>query len=153
MNSAAVGNSGGGGDAAGRGDLQDAQFPAALAAGAAGVPHPPVAAWCRALAEFPGGEDGSRGWLLHKALAIKLQLPGVAGFRPGLLEAARDKLSGRPRLTAVWDKWVAGRGARRNPRGAQRRARPRSAAAAPPPPGGGVLAVWIFGRASARIFW
>jgi hypothetical protein len=37
-------------------------------------------------------------------------LPAVAGFRPGLLEAARDKLSDRPRTMAVWEHWVAGRG-------------------------------------------
>ena len=72
--------------------------------------RPTVAAWCRALAEFPGGEDGFRDWLLHEALATKLKLPAVAGFRPGLLEAARDKLSGRPRTMAVWERWVAGRG-------------------------------------------
>jgi hypothetical protein len=79
---------------------------------AAGLPRtrPTAAAWCRALAEFPGGEDGFRGWLLQEALATKLKLPAVAGFRPGLLEAARDKLSGRPRTMAVWDDWVAGRG-------------------------------------------
>ncbi len=72
--------------------------------------HPTVAAWCRALAEFPGGEDGFRDRLLHEALATKLKSPAVAGFHPGILEQARDKLSGRPRLMAVWDKWVAGRG-------------------------------------------
>ncbi len=46
-------------------------------------------------AEFPGGEDGFRDWLLREALATEQQLPAVAGFRPGILEAARDKLSGR----------------------------------------------------------
>jgi hypothetical protein len=76
--------------------------------------RPTVAAWCRALAEFPGGEDGFRDWLLQEALATKLKLPAVAGFRPGLLEAARDKLSGRPRTMAVWERWVAGRGDLRN---------------------------------------
>ena len=46
-------------------------------------------------AEFPGGEDGFRDRLRHEVLATKLQLPAVAGFRPGILEAARDKLSGQ----------------------------------------------------------
>ncbi len=35
--------------------------------------RPTVAAWCRALAEFPGGEDGFRDWLRHEALAAKLK--------------------------------------------------------------------------------
>ncbi len=48
----------------------------------------PAGAWCRALAEFPGGEDGFRGWLLCAALVAKLRLPAVARFRPGILEKA-----------------------------------------------------------------
>ena len=30
--------------------------------------------------------------------------------RPGILERAREKLSGRPGSIAVWDDWLAGRG-------------------------------------------
>ena len=50
--------------------------------------RPTAAAWCRAPAEFPGGEDGFRGWLLCAALVAKLRLPAVARFRPGILEKA-----------------------------------------------------------------
>ncbi len=70
----------------------------------------PAGAWCRALAEFPDSEDGFRGRLLREALATRLKLPAVAGFRPGLFDRTRDKLSGRPRLMAVWEHWTAVRG-------------------------------------------
>ncbi len=65
--------------------------------------RPTAAAWCRALAEFPGGEDGFRDWLLQEALATKLKLPAVAGFRPGVPEdrppaapALRPRVSPQP---------------------------------------------------------
>ena len=132
-------------------------------------PPPRGAARWRNWGEFPGGEAGFRDRLLREALATKLQMPAVAGFRPGLLQAAQDKLSGRPRTMAVWDDWVAGRGDLRellqarlaDPATMRAEIRAmrsagldpaRLAAAAPPPPGGGVLAVGLFGRASARIF-
>lgn len=69
-----------------------------------------AAAWCRALENFPGGEAGFRDWLLRDALVETLRLPAVADFRPGLLERARARLSRRPRLMAVWEDWLAGRG-------------------------------------------
>ena len=45
-----------------------------------------------------------------EALARRLRLPAVAGFDIDALRRARERLSGRPRLMAVWDDWLVGKG-------------------------------------------
>ena len=119
----------------------------------------PAGAWCRALAGFPDSEDGFRGRLLREALATRLKLPAVAGFRPGLFDRTRDKLSGRPRLMAVREHWTAVRGVLRQllqarlPDPAAVRAEIRAVRNAGPDPGlpppllhrlAGVVAVGLF---------
>ncbi len=79
------------------------------AAGLAGEPCT-VSTWCRALAQLDGKEDRFREWLTHEALERRLRLRAVAGFDIDALQRARDRLSGRPRLMAVWDDWLAGKG-------------------------------------------
>ncbi len=79
------------------------------AAGLRGEPRT-VTTWCRALAQLDDKEDRLREWLPYEALARRLRLSAIAGFDIGMLQQARETLSGRPRLMAVWEDWLAGRG-------------------------------------------
>jgi hypothetical protein len=79
------------------------------AAGLKGEPRT-ASRWCRALAQLNDKEDRFREWLPDEALVRRLRLPAIAGFDVGALQRAGDRLSGRPRLMAVWDDWLAGKG-------------------------------------------